>query len=323
MKTKPGNSSSLVYNSLVHTYTKCNRLGGKFSRLWWKAWNRACSRYQGPVRTRIHGREVVINFGNTYPLNSRSFPAYNSPLVELIYQANAAKRGSIVYVDVGAATGDSILLVHANCPEMIGVTYCIDGDQEFFSYLERNVAHIPGVKLRKTLLSASDKKVKSLVRTHGGTASAQGDDVNDAVTLDSILSLDSVNSVDVLKIDVDGFDGQILLGAEGLLTRDQPAVIFEWHPILCKQTGNNWTDHFTALLPFGYETFIWYTKFGEFSHFAHGFDPDGIDMLAEFCFNSKVHHDLHYDVIALHKDSPILAGDLADLNYATHRPSRY
>ena len=87
-----------------------------------------------------------------------------------------------------------------------------------------------------------------MLRTHKGTASAQGNSKTSAVTLDSLISLINPDAIDLIKIDVDGFDGKVLLGAKGILRRYSPAVIFEWHPALCKQTGNNWTDHLTPLL---------------------------------------------------------------------------
>ncbi len=170
----PNALASLYYKALVRTCGKSLN-GGTFARWWWKAWTASCSRYSCPVRATIHGRKVVLNFGNTYPINSRLFPAYNAPLVELIYQAYKAKGAKITYADVGAATGDSVLLVHANCGDMVAQTYCVDGDAEFSRYLRVNIAGIPGCKTRYTLLSASGGEVGELVRTHGGTASA-GDD---------------------------------------------------------------------------------------------------------------------------------------------------
>ncbi len=122
-----------------------------------------------------------------------------------------------------------------------------------------------------------------------------------------------MGAVDVLKIDVDGFDGQVLRGADRILSRDRPAVIFEWHPILCERTSNNWTDHFEALKFKGYEQFVWFTKYGEFSHFMCGYDPTNVAMLAELCLNSESYDDLHFDVVALPPGSVTSPQALADL----------
>jgi FkbM family methyltransferase len=311
----PGGISSLVYNALVRTARRCQKRPWSH-RYWSKLWDWSCSRFQGPVQTTMHGRRVVVNFGNSYPVTLRLYPSLNGPIVELVHQAYLAKGAPVVYVDVGTATGDSILQMHACCPGEIGETYGVDGDREFFGYLQQNVGHIRNLKLRFTMLSGAVSDVNELVRVHGGTAVATGTSTAKAVTLDSIALEDGLSPVDVLKVDVDGFDGQILRGAGDILARDRPAVVFEWAPIQCEQTKNSWADPFEAVVPFGYDRFIWFTKFGEFSHFSHGFDPDEVGMLAEFCLKSQSRGDWHYDVVALHAESRISPIELADLMFA-------
>lgn len=313
--------ASLVYNALIHSPRRLNR---GFTALWWqRIWERSCRRFRGPVRTVVHGRPVILNFGNTYPVYSRRFPSLNNPLVELVYQAYTAKSSPIIYVDVGAATGDSALLVDANCPEMVGQFVCIDGDREFFGYLRANLAHLCGARFHLALLSASEGNIRSLVRTHPGTASALGNQEVPSVTLDAVLDNEGVAAADVLKIDVDGFDGKVLLGAGRTLRRHRPAVIFEWHPILCEQTGNNWTDHFEMLAACGYRDFAWFSKYGEFSHFMRDYDEDSVQMLADLCLKSKTYPDWHYDIVALPEDSPIPRVSVADLAFARGRLSRF
>ena len=161
------------------------------------------------------------------------------------------------------------------------------------------------------------------MRTHGGTASAQGDSLIPSTTLDTLLRLAGADKLDLLKIDVDGYDGQVLLGAKEILNRLKPAVIFEWHPILCRRTGNNWTDHFNSLDSAGYNSFIWFNKFGEFSHFSNGYDPVTIERLADLCFSTQSYPDLHYDVIALPPQSRISPRELADASNAKRKKSAY
>jgi hypothetical protein len=50
-----------------------------------------------------------------------------------------------------------------------------------------------------------------------------------ARTLDSILDQDSIDRVDVLKVDVEGFEGQVFVGATKLLAGSRaPTIIFEF-----------------------------------------------------------------------------------------------
>jgi hypothetical protein len=96
---------------------------------------------------------------------------------------------------------------------------------------------------------------------HESTASAQGDSLVWALALDDI-SLVKTESIDVFKIDVDGFDGRVLAGSRKLLLQHKPVVIFEFHPGLVKETGNEILLPFIVLAETGYHTLIWFDKYG-------------------------------------------------------------
>lgn len=288
-------------------------------RVWRRLWKHVSEYATGSARVTIHGRAAMVNVGNTYPIYSRRFPMLNSPLVELVHECYLTCQREVILVDVGAATGDTILLLQAKCPRMIGDFYCIDGDTEFFDYLEQNVGSLPGSHLIRAMLSSSETAERDLVRTHGGTASAQGTEIVSATTLDAICATLALESVDVLKIDVDGFDGKVLLGSRQVLKRFRPYVIFEWHPILCYETGSNYTDHFQALAASNYDQLIWFDKFGNFSHFSTLPSQDTNTLLARYCLEDKV-HDRHFDVIALPTGSKIDPVSVARLKYSRSHP---
>ncbi|MDF5722700.1 MAG: FkbM family methyltransferase [Rhizonema sp. PD37] len=313
--------ASLIYNLLLGTVKLDNHK--YISNFWHKTWHKSCSIFSCPINTTIHGHKVVLNYGYTYPINSRQNPSYNNPLVELVYQAYITKKSPITLIDIGAAIGDTVLLVYSNCPNMIQNFYCVDGDKEFFRYLQQNLGHFKEGTLILSMLSQEDKNERELVRTHAGTASAQGEVEISARSLDSVMLEAGLQNVDVLKIDVDGFDGKILLGARYILQQYQPALIFEWHPILCEKTGNSQTEHFEALVACGYEKFIWFNKFGEFSHFMYGFEQESVSRLMELCLRNKFYYDWHYDVVALHHNSIINPVVLAELSFAKARKSKF
>ena len=314
-------STSLIYNLMIYAARLCS--WNSYSKIWNKLWGFFCNLFASEVTTRIHGRWVKVNFGYPYPLIARQYYFFNNPLIELVYQLYSEEKRRIVIIDAGAGIGDTVLLVEANCPGMVKEYYCIEGDREFFLYLQKNMREFANVKLFNFLLSSSCQKENLLLRTHKGTSSSLGNNKTMAVTLDSIISTINTDHLDLIKIDVDGFDGKVLLGAKEILRIDAPAVIFEWHPILCKQTGNNWLDHFKVLDEVGYSRYVWFNKLGEFSHFMESFDIKGINRLAEFCLNNSVLYDWHYDVIALHNNSPVSPLKLAESSYAIKRKSRY
>lgn len=308
--------NELTYNFLIRT--KLRARGPRLSRLWDRLWKKGLRTFSGPVQTRIHGHEVVVNYGYTYPVYARQFPNLNNPLVELAYQTWKVKGTPICFADVGAAVGDTVLLLYANLPNAFSGFVCVDGDPEFGKYLKQNLSHLPGGRLHQGMLSATEEKVSNVVRIHSGTASAQGNEQVVAATLSTVVT----EPIDFLKIDVDGFDGKILAGAQRVFELYQPNVIFEWHPILCQKTGNNWHDAFTALQSAGYSRFVWFTKFGDFSHFMFRPDAAALDALANYCL-ADIAADWHFDVVALHDSSRVNPQAIAELEFAKKRPSRF
>jgi FkbM family methyltransferase len=278
--------------------------------------------FSGPVKTKIHDRRVILNFGHTYPVYSRRLSTLNNPLVQLVHQVHATKGSPISFVDVGANIGDSIVLLDSNCPGALGETHCIEGDPGFFGYLKNNLRSRENTRLYLNLLSSAEGSEKGLVRRLG-TASAEGADDVASVPLDSLLLMPETQSVDVLKSDVDGFDGKVLQGAVGVLRRFRPAVIFEWHPILYERTGNDWRVPFEVLGQCGYTKFAWFTKMGAFSHFTGSADWAGFSMLADLCLRSGTFVDWHYDIIALHDEAPIAPIELAEQAFARAKVSPF
>ena len=130
-----------------------------------------------------------------------------------------------------------------------------------------------------------------------------------------IISELSPESLEVIKIDVDGFDGRVLRGSTQTLCRYNPTVIFEWHPILCVRTGNDWTDHFEVLDAFEYDRFLWFDTFGRFSHFMNPFNCETVEAMAKYCL-ADPDLDRHFDIIALPHRSRLDPIELARLTFA-------
>ena len=312
--------ASLAYNAFVKT-TWLRELKPT-SSLWERAWARSKRRFTRPVTTVLHGVRARLPYGHAYPIYARMYRTYNNPLIELVYQAHNLTGSELTLIDVGSNIGDTVLLIEANCPGIVQRYYCIEGDTEYFTYLRANLGHLTKVKPFMTFLSSSDIPMSSLVRTSAGTASAQGSRSEMATSLDSLL-MPTLTQVEILKIDVDGLDGEVLKGAKAILQKYHPAVIFEWHPLLCKRTNNSFTEHFDVLLDAGYSTFAWYDKYGNFSHFMKGLESGSLEMLADLCLRNSAYYDLHFDVIALHRDSRISPISLSELSFARSRQSFY
>ncbi len=268
------------------------RLGWLAARL-----RRHYDAYPGDVDTVLHGFPAVINAGNPYPFLVERFPLFNRALVDLVRAVSVARKRPLTLVDVGAAIGDTVLLVQSQAPRALGEIHCIEPAARFIKILRANTARFAGVHLHEQLVTRDGRPIRALVHNHAGTATATGEAWVPSTTLDQLL-LPSAKAVDVLKIDIDGSDGEALAGAAGILRRDQPGVIFEWHPILARQAGNDPFAAFATLREAGYERLLWFRNDGPFSHFSTPDDPE-IRRWEKYLVRMQPFGDPHFDIVAL------------------------
>src|SRR4051794_36960756 len=87
----------------------------------------AARRYEGQrVRTRLHHRDAEMLFGNPYLRWMRRYPRYNAPLVELVHRTAQSLERPVHVVDVGAAIGDTALLLLASCAQDVRHITCVE-----------------------------------------------------------------------------------------------------------------------------------------------------------------------------------------------------
>ena len=269
----------------------------------------------GPVAIELHGFKVLLNRGNTYPDIIHTYPLFNAPLVELVHQTHATLQRELTFVNVGAATGDTVLLLKERCKNTVGRFFCVEGEPEFFELLRSNTQQFNNVVPINAILGRDSKQVHSLVKHHLGTAAAIGSDWVDAVPLDSLTQLRNV-TIDVLKIDVDDFDGEVLAGACEILERHRPQVIFEWHPKLYLATGCDPFQPFETLAAANYDRYLWFNNIGTFSHFSGKCTPESLQREVDYLLKVNHRADEHFDIIALHRNSKIDDLELAAMDHA-------
>jgi hypothetical protein len=171
------------------------------------------------------------------------------------------------------------------------------------------------VAVVKALLAREETHIPSLVKHHAGTAIAAGTEQVKAVRLDSLAAVSDA-APEVLKIDVDGFDGEVLAGATSILERFRPATIFEWHPRLVVQAGKDPLQAFASLAAAGYTRFLWFTNPGFFSHFTNVPSDALLREHAAYLLAVGRHGDDHFDVVALHETSALDDIALACMDHA-------
>lgn len=73
-----------------------------------------------------------------------------------------------------------------------------------------------------------------------------------AVTLDDHLRELHVDRIDLVKIDVDGFECSVLRGAKDVLRRSRPVVVMEWAPYLHEAAGHRLEECLAVVRDLGY-----------------------------------------------------------------------
>lgn len=74
-------------------------------------------------------------------------------------------------------------------------------------------------------------------------------------TLDSLLEDEKLGTVDVLKIDVEGFEWAVIEGARTMLARDHPLVVFEYNRDQWERAGQKLIGVTNVLRAVGYTDF--------------------------------------------------------------------
>lgn len=266
-------------------------------------------RDRGEIETRLHGFRARINGGNPYPFYAAQLPEFNRALVDLVSQTSQHLRRTVNLIDIGAAIGDTVLLLQQRAPHALAAIHSVEPQPSFVRLFRHNTGRFPNVILHEAMLSSHSGYIRSLVHNHAGTATSAGEANVAATTVDDLL-LAAAPRFDVLKIDIDGSDGEALAGASKLLERDHPAVIFEWHPALIKQAGHDAFRAFQVFEAAGYNRLLWFRNDGPFSHFSTTRDPE-IATWHEYLLRMQPHGDPHFDIVALPRALEVLAAPLA------------
>lgn len=175
-------------------------------------------------------------------------------------------KGELV-VDVGANCGDTFALMYNSNPDLSFV--CIEPDDYFYSFLKKNIGN-----LKKNNPDASVFMIKKLVGKEvngvvlegkGGTKKAIHSLTEAAMTsetLDALIDDFHNHNFRLLKIDVDGFDWDVIQSGSSVIAKYKPIIFFE-----CYFDYPYQLDEYKSILRRlkldGYLNFVVFDNFGE------------------------------------------------------------
>lgn len=171
------------------------------------------------------------------------------------------------FVDVGANIG-AITVPVARHVGLKGRVVAIEASPRVFRYLERNIAVNGITNVRLKCCAASDAEAPALpffeapAECFGsGSVGPQPNVLPGAVPampLDCILAGENISHVDVLKVDVEGFEAAVFRGAARLLNGPAPPIIVfefgDWAEARTPRTKVG--DAQRLLLEYGYDLWL-------------------------------------------------------------------
>ncbi len=140
-----------------------------------------------------------------------------------------------VFFDVGANTGQTIETIYGHFP--LATVHAFEPSPSTFSQLQRNAAGRPRLTLNQCALGATQTQMTLHENNQSDMSSLLAVDAEgwgeivaqtlvDVDTVDDYCERAGIGSIDVLKIDAQGFDLEVLRGAEAMLTGGRVNVIW-------------------------------------------------------------------------------------------------
>jgi FkbM family methyltransferase len=207
-------------------------------------------------------------------------------------------------VEVGSNIGTSLIEIKRVRPA--ARVFCFEPSDRFADVLERNVAanRLGDVTIERLLVGSDDGSGQLFVNTSTASVAAPTYGGHDLLGEASIrmVALDSYfepsATVDLLKIDTDGYDQAVVAGAQRLVRAHGPAIYCEFAPFLLQETGGSGEGFLALLESLGYHTIFPVLSGGQV--LGAPLDHAGILRAAEEerYLDIVAVHDMHADRVA-------------------------
>lgn len=208
---------------------------------------------------------IYLPFSHSLPLILKTYSQYSSNLPRIA--AKVKKRyNNMTFIDIGANVGDTVALLRR---EEFFPILCIEGEESFFKYLQKNTSKFSDVYLEKVFIGAESKYVYGKIDINNGTAKiSREDETKQAIQIkklsDILGNYAMFSKSKMIKIDTDGFDCMIIRGSIDLLKVTKPIIYFEYDPFLLGQQSDEGISVFSELQSIGYENALVYDNIGTY-----------------------------------------------------------
>ncbi len=219
------------------------------------------------------------------------------------------KYPQLSVIDVGANVGDTACIIQT--AEEVPVL-CIEGDDQSFAFLQKNLAQLKNVTAHKLFLAEKTGALAvSFEKTGWNTtlnpSAAQATESIKVVRLDEfIVTQPAWENFKLLKIDTEGFDCSIIRGATNYLRQVSPVLFFEYNRENMDAIGEPGLDTLFMLAKLGYSRIVFHDSKGRFLESATLADRDLIKDLHDYADgpNGEIYY---YDITLFHESDTDMA----------------
>lgn len=262
-------------------------------------------RFGDPTVVVRHGAvDLRLPLSHELPYYVARFPLYDTPLPSLI--RHLPLDGKLV-VDVGANVGDTCARVRQVTDARI---IAIEGEPGFVRLLRENVKGLPDIAVVDRYVGRPGDVRTIRAVADRGTAALQLSDAPDAarlVTLDEAIRTTAPDvPAGLIKIDTDGFELDVLLGAADVLERDQPLLFLEYDPPRLRTGGADAGAVRALLRHHGYSTAWLFDNIGNPMWSMALEDDTWFDRIDGFL--ERRHPDLYCDILVVPPELPTALG---------------
>jgi FkbM family methyltransferase len=202
----------------------------------------------------VYGSMLRLDPADALFLGSHDYEPYETKLV-----IGICRPGDVV-VDVGAMIG-YYTVIFAKHVESHGKVYAFEPDPESFALLSSNVGmnEYSHVVCRNAMVGdeTAPGRLFRAPHAHRGDNRSYETYGRDPVDVDKVKLDDVVDDVvDIVKVDVQGYEGHVLAGMRGLIERSDELTMFvEYAPTLLEMAGTDPADFLAELRSLGFVMF--------------------------------------------------------------------
>jgi FkbM family methyltransferase len=176
--------------------------------------------------------------------------------LELLRQVVKLAKGRKIAVDVGAHIG----LWARNLAPHFQAVFAFEPNAENAACFRKNVEGLANVFLAE--LALGDVALKATFKLpplgNSGMWHVDKTELVDGAANMQCLDTANLNGLDLLKLDVEGYEGRVIIGAARTILEFKPVIVFEDNGLGQKYFGDQWVNPVPLLKKLGYKLrFTW------------------------------------------------------------------